>query len=45
MENDKEKVNDVIEQGVSNCCSANVVNGVCMDCQEPCETVIETEQD
>jgi len=30
---------DLLFFGVSNCCSAEVKDGVCTDCKEPCEEV------
>ncbi|MFA7290347.1 MAG: hypothetical protein WC055_15845 [Melioribacteraceae bacterium] len=39
LEEDKnrEMINDMIEDGSSNCCGASVINGICMACKEHCE--------
>jgi len=38
MENEKlrETLNDLTEDGVSDCCGASVVLDICMDCKEHC---------
>ncbi len=35
---------DYEEKGVSNCCSAKVLLGVCAECKEHCEAVDEDEE-
>jgi hypothetical protein len=41
MDKDIEKILDSKEEGTSNCCNGQVVNDICMDCGEPCKSVIE----
>ena len=43
MDEDKQQelLNDMVEDGFSNCCGAKVILDFCMDCKEHCEIVIE----
>ena len=35
------EIKDLLEDGFSNCCGANVYTDICMDCKEHCELITE----
>ena len=37
----REYIDDMTCSGVSNCCGASVISGICMECREHCEEVSE----
>lgn len=44
MDKNEEIINDMKSSGVSNCCGASVINGVCLDCKEFCDVEYEEEE-